>query len=390
MTNFALFSAGGVPKIAPQMDARVLFITAGQPHRAHLVILLVTTFLASLQQGRHPRPYRSTDRRCLRPLDIIPLGLFLVIVFVWGSLIYFRVFTAVRQRHDIYPLVGQAAGCGRPGASAGGRHEINSLHISRGASVPVDADFADCFTVFSAFLAISQSSARRFQAATTTVCLRHRRRNVSPFLHASTADNHSAMIGDIVVLTPEDYRKWLMNPPAANRCAERRAAFCEPELQRCHNARPVCCEAPAWPTCNAAQASATPVVDTVIADDAYLREADPQISFAARSPQGCMRRSSKRIRASQRRGRDCSSIEFIKNLAPTTGFSRPRTPPTCAEGEDTARSTGCRNRLARRQPKPVRQRDGEAMSTNTMFSLDRPGRRPEFQRPTSSPKRMVF
>ncbi len=73
---------------------------------------------------------------------IIPLGLFLV-MFVWGALIYFRVYTPPANAMNIYVVGKQWMW---KAEHPGGQHEINSLHVPTGRADAVDADFAGCLS----------------------------------------------------------------------------------------------------------------------------------------------------------------------------------------------------------------------------------------------------
>ena len=69
---------------------------------------------------------------------IIPLGLFLI-MFVWGALIYFRVYTPPANAMNIYVVGKQWMW---KAEHPGGQHEINSLHVPTGRADPAHPHLA--------------------------------------------------------------------------------------------------------------------------------------------------------------------------------------------------------------------------------------------------------
>src|SRR3954464_13524199 len=92
LTNFALFPPEA-SKIAPQMDALYFFMVLISMIGMTIVILLITSFSVLYRKSRHPAAVQIEGSPLLEATwTIIPLGLFLV-MFVWGSIIYFRIYT---------------------------------------------------------------------------------------------------------------------------------------------------------------------------------------------------------------------------------------------------------------------------------------------------------
>jgi cytochrome c oxidase subunit 2 len=83
--------------------------------------------------------------------------------------------------------------------------------------------------------------------------------------------NHSQMIGDVVVMTPEDYRKWLAESTSGMSMAQNgERLFASLSCAACHNARP---DARGPNLANVYGAKLMLASGgTVTADDAYLRE----------------------------------------------------------------------------------------------------------------------
>src|SRR5579862_7954882 len=99
MTNFALFPPEA-SKIAPQMDALYFFMVLVSLIGLTIVILLVLGFSYLYRKQRHPHAVQIEGSTLLEATwTIIPLGLFLII-FVWGALVYFRIYTPPANRSE--------------------------------------------------------------------------------------------------------------------------------------------------------------------------------------------------------------------------------------------------------------------------------------------------
>src|ERR1039458_441040 len=145
MTNFALFPPEA-SKIAPQMDALYFFMVLVSLIGLTLVILLVTSFSILYSKKRHPVAVQIEGSTLLEATwTIIPLGLFLI-MFVWGALIYFRVYTPPANAMNIYVVGKQWMW---KAEHPGGQHEINALHVPTGRAVQLTLISQDVFHSFS-------------------------------------------------------------------------------------------------------------------------------------------------------------------------------------------------------------------------------------------------
>src|ERR1700677_2953631 len=267
MTNFALFPPEA-SKIAPQMDALFFFMVLVSLIGLTIVILLVTSFSILYSKERHPVAEQIEGSTLLEATwTIIPLGLFLI-MFVWGSLIYFRVYTPPANAMNIY--VGGKQWMWKA-EHPGGQHEINSLHIPMDRPIHLTLLTQDVCHSFSipAFRVKREAIPGRYTSVwfeATTPGTYHL------FCTQYCGTNHSAMIGDIVVMTPDDFKKWLDGSTSGNSLAQDgERLFASLSCNACHNTRP-----------DARGPSLADVYDsrltlstgeTVTADDAYLRQA---------------------------------------------------------------------------------------------------------------------
>jgi cytochrome c oxidase subunit 2 len=267
MTNFALFPPEA-STIAPQMDALLFFMVLVSLIGLTVVVLLIVSFSILYNKERHPVAVQVEGSTLLEATwTIIPLGLFLV-MFVWGALIYFRVFTPPANAMNIYVVGKQWMW---KAEHPGGQHEINSLHVPTGRAIQLTLISQDVFHSFSipAFRVKREAIPGRYTTVwfeATTPGTYHL------FCTQYCGTNHSQMIGDIVVLTPEGYRKWLTESTSGASLAQNgERLFASLSCAACHNARP---DARGPSLANVYGAKLTLASGgTATADDAYLREA---------------------------------------------------------------------------------------------------------------------
>ena len=267
LTNFALFPPEA-SRIAPQLDALYFFILLVSLIGLTIVILLVTSFSILYSKKRHPVAVQIEGSTLLEATwTIVPLGLFLV-MFVWGALIYFRVFTPPANAMNIYVVGKQWMW---KAEHPGGQHEINSLHVPAGQAVQLTLISQDVFHSFSipAFRVKREAIPGRYTTVwfeATTPGTYHL------FCSQYCGTEHSHMIGDVVVLTPEDYRKWLATSTSGASLAQNgERLFASLSCSACHNTRP---DARGPSLANVFGSKLTlSSGQTITADEAYLRQA---------------------------------------------------------------------------------------------------------------------
>jgi cytochrome c oxidase subunit 2 len=234
LTNFSLYPPEA-SKIAPQMDALYFFMVLVSLIGLTIVILLVTAFSIMYSKKRHPVPVQIEGSTMLEATwTIIPLGLFLI-MFVWGALIYFRVYTPPANAMNIYVVGKQWMW---KAEHPGGQHEINSLHVPSGRAVQLTLISQDVFHSFSipAFRVKREAIPGRYTTVwfeATTPGTYHL------FCTQYCGTDHSHMIGEVVVLTPEDYKRWLAGSTSGSSLAQNgERLFASLSCSACHNARP--------------------------------------------------------------------------------------------------------------------------------------------------------
>jgi cytochrome c oxidase subunit II len=190
--------------IAPYMDELYLFLLAITVVGLLLVGTILFTFSIRYRRSVHPVATQIEGSTLLEATwTIIPLGLFLV-VFVWGALLYFRIYNPPVNSMNIY-IVGKQWMW--KAEHPGGQHEINALHVPTGQPIQLTMISQDVFHSFSIpdfrikrEVIPGRYSTVWFQATTPGT--------YHLFCTQYCGTNHSAMIGEITVLSPADYKKW--------------------------------------------------------------------------------------------------------------------------------------------------------------------------------------
>ena len=233
-----------------------------------LVVLLVVGFSILYSKARHPKAVQIEGSTLLEATwTIIPLGLFLV-MFVWGALIYFRVYTPPANAMNIYVVGKQWMW---KAEHPGGQHEINALHVPTGQPVQLTLISQDVFHSFSipAFRVKREAIPGRYTTVwfeATTPGTYHL------FCTQYCGTNHSQMIGDVVVMTPDDFKKWLQSSTSGDSLAQNgERLFASLSCNACHNTRP---DARGPSLANVYDSKLTlSTGQAVTADEAYLRQA---------------------------------------------------------------------------------------------------------------------
>ncbi|MGB6192306.1 MAG: cytochrome c oxidase subunit II [Terracidiphilus sp.] len=267
LTNFSLFPPEA-SKIAPEMDALYFFMVLVSLVGLTIVLLLVLSFSVLYSKRRHPVAVQIEGSTLLEATwTIIPLGLFLV-MFVWGALIYFRVYTPPANAMNIYVVGKQWMW---KAEHPGGQHEINSLHVPIDVPVQLTLISQDVFHSFSipAFRVKREAIPGRYSSVwfeATTPGTYHL------FCTQYCGTDHSHMIGEVVALSQDDYKKWLAGSTSGSSLAQNgERLFASLSCNACHNARP---DSRGPSLVNVYGSKLTLANGQSIAvDDAYLREA---------------------------------------------------------------------------------------------------------------------
>ena len=234
LSNFPLFPPEA-STIAPQSDALFFFMVLVSLVGLTVVVLLVVSFSILYHKNRHPHAVQIEGSTLLEATwTIIPLGLFLI-MFVWGALIYFRIYTPPTNAMNIYVVGKQWMW---KIEHPGGQHEINELHIPEGVPIQLTLISQDVFHSFSvpAFRVKREAIPGRY----TTVWFEATRPGTYHlFCTQYCGTNHSQMKGHVVVMTRAAYQQWLAGSTSGNSLAQDgERLFASMSCNACHNDTP--------------------------------------------------------------------------------------------------------------------------------------------------------
>src|ERR1700734_3086879 len=253
--------------IAPYADALYFFLLLLTVVGLTLVGILVFGFSIRYRKEKHPVAIQVEGSTLLEATwTIIPLALFLI-VFVWGALLYFRIYNPPANSMNIYVVGKQWMW---KAEHPGGQHEIDSLHVPINRQVQLTMISQGVFHSFSipAFRVKREAIPGRYSTVwfeATTPGTYHL------FCTQYCGTNHSQMIGEVVVMTPDDFKKWLQGSTSGNSLAQDgERLFASLSCNACHNTRPDA-RGPSLANVYGSRLTLSSG-QTITADDAYIRE----------------------------------------------------------------------------------------------------------------------
>ena len=265
--NSSLFPAEA-STIAPYADSLYFFLILMTLVGLLLVGALILGFSLRYRREKSPVATQVEGSTLLEATwTIIPLALFLL-VFVWGALLYFRIYDPPTNAMNIY-IVGKQWMW--KAEHPGGQHEIDALHIPIGRPVQLTMISQDVFHSFS----IPDFRVKRevipgrystvwFQATTPGV--------YHLFCTQYCGTQHSGMIGEVTAMTPEDYEKWLrMSTSGMSLAQNGERLFASMGCNACHTGN----AAARGPNLAGVYGTKLSLTDgsQVLVNDAYLRDA---------------------------------------------------------------------------------------------------------------------
>src|SRR6202789_2320400 len=267
LTNSALFPREA-STIAPYMDALYFFLLGMTITGLVLVGAILVTFSMRYRKAVHPVATQIEGSTLLEATwTIIPLAIFLV-TFVWGALLYFRIYNPPVNSMNIY-IVGKQWMW--KAEHPGGQHEIDALHVPTGRPIQLTMISQDVFHSFSIpdFRVKREVIPGRYSTVwfeATTPGTYH------IFCTQYCGTNHSAMIGEVTVLSPDDYEKWTAGSTSGMSLAQNgERLFASMGCNACHSGS----AAARGPNPGGVYGSKLQLTDgaQIVVNDAYLRDA---------------------------------------------------------------------------------------------------------------------
>jgi cytochrome c oxidase subunit 2 len=252
--------------ISPYVDELYFFLLLMTVVGTLLVIVLV--FSLRYRRERNPVATQIEGSTLLEATwTIIPLAIFLL-TFVWGALLYFRIYDPPTNAMNIYVVGKQWMW---KAEHPGGQHEINALHVPAGQNVQLTMISQDVFHSFSIpdFRVKREVIPGRYSTVwfnATTPGVYHL------FCTQYCGTQHAGMIGQITVLTPDDYKKWLAESTSGMSLAQNgERLFASMGCNSCHSGN----AAARGPNLAGVYGSRLTLTDgsQVLVNDAYLRDA---------------------------------------------------------------------------------------------------------------------
>src|SRR6202041_1822947 len=204
LNNSALFPREA-STIAPYADALYFFLLLITIIGLTFVGCLIFGFAIRYRKEKHPVAIQVEGSTLLGATRaIIPLALFLV-TFVWGALLYFRIYNPPTNAMNIY-IVGKQWMW--KAEHPGGQHEINALHIPIGRPVQLTMISQDVFHSFS--IPDFRVKREEIPGRYSTVWFQATDPGTYHiFCTQYCGTLHSGMIGEVTAMTPADYKRWL-------------------------------------------------------------------------------------------------------------------------------------------------------------------------------------
>jgi cytochrome c oxidase subunit II len=265
--NSALFPAEA-STISPYTDALYFFLLLMTIVGLLLVCVLVFGFSIRYRREKNPVATQVEGSTLLEATwTIIPLAIFLV-TFVWGALLYFRIYDPPANAMNIY-IVGKQWMW--KAEHPGGQHEINALHVPTGRPVQLTMISQDVFHSFS----IPDFRVKRevIPGRYTTVWFQATEPGTYHiFCTQYCGTLHSGMIGEVTVLTPDDYEKWTKESTSGMSLAQNgERLFASMGCNACHSGT----AAARGPNLAGVYGSKLTLTNgsQVLVNDAYLRDA---------------------------------------------------------------------------------------------------------------------
>jgi cytochrome c oxidase subunit II len=196
--------------VAGQVDAFYLFLVLVTTFFSLLIALLILFFIIRYRRRPDQEAEQIHGSTLLEIVwTVIPLGISMVI-FVWGAILYYHIENPPKNALEIY-------GVGKQWMwkfqHPGGQREINTLHVPSGRPVKVTLISQDVIHDFfvPAFRVKTDVLPNRYVYSWFTATAPG---TYHLFCSQYCGTKHSAMIGEVVVLKPDDYAAWLSSGKA--------------------------------------------------------------------------------------------------------------------------------------------------------------------------------
>lgn len=191
--------------MAQQVDGLYLFLVLISTFFSLLIAILILYFAIKYRRSSGIPAEQIHGSTLLEIVwTVIPLGISMVI-FIWGAALYFHIERPPAHALQVYGVAKQWMWKFEYPA---GQREINSLHVPTGEPVQVTLISEDVIHSFfvPAFRIKQDVLPNRYRTAWFTATIPG---TYHLFCSQYCGTKHSGMVGDVVVMKPEDYAAWL-------------------------------------------------------------------------------------------------------------------------------------------------------------------------------------
>ncbi len=230
--NFPLFPERA-SALAWQVDGLYFLLIAVSAFFTLLIFAAIFYFAVKYRHSVHPHPVPIEGSLPLElAWTLIPLGI-CMIFFAWGSLIFFQEARPPKGAMEVYVVAKQWMW---KFEYENGQRDINQLHVPVGRNVKMIMSSQDAIHSF--FVPAFRIKADVLPGRFTTTWFRPTKAGTYHLFCAEyCGTNHSAMIGQVIVMDPADYQAW-MNSGEVNStgslASSGRALFQQMGCATCH------------------------------------------------------------------------------------------------------------------------------------------------------------
>lgn len=190
---------------APQYDLLYYFLTAVTVFFTALIFVLIAYFCLKYRRKENDEATPTFESTRLEIFYTIVPFVIVMVIFFWGTRLYFNVYSDVQDPLNIHVIGKQWMWKVQ---HMEGRREINELHVPTGRRVQLTMGSQD--TIHSFFIPA-------FRVKQDVVPGRYSTMSFEPtepgtyhlFCAEYCGADHSRMVGKVIVMTPEDYEAWL-------------------------------------------------------------------------------------------------------------------------------------------------------------------------------------
>jgi cytochrome c oxidase subunit II len=265
--------------MATRVDTLFFFLIAVSVFFVALIFSLIVFFAVKYRRRTEDeRPPPIEGKIWLEVVwSVIPLGL-TVIMFVWGAIVYFDIYSPPNDALEI-SIVGRQWMW--KAQHPDGQSEINELHVPLGQPVKLTMTSEDVIHDF--FLPAFRVKQDVLPGRYTMLWFEPTKTGEYPLFCAEyCGTQHSGMVGRVVVLEPAEFQKWLSGGAPGMSMAELGASlFQRFGCQTCHRVGGT----PQGPSLTGVFGKTVKLESgaTVIVDEDYLRESivDPRAKIVA-------------------------------------------------------------------------------------------------------------